>query len=381
MPKKDWEAKLAARLDDYAKQIEKLFDKAAVEAADIGVRLDLPRLDKPFSFNDYPIAGRRINSVVRNLQYDMNAVVVSGIQAEWENSNFKMDEIAKEILDYQYKGIAFKKVPHYQKYFNNNAGALEAFKKRKMYGLSLSDRVWRYSGMFKTEIEMGLDLSIKSGLSAAETARDLKQYLREPDKLFRRVRDAHGQLHLSKKAAAYHSGRGVYRSSYKNARRLAVTEINMAYRAAEHERIQQMDFIVGIEIKLSHNHPVPDICDDLKGKYPKDFEFTGWHPHCRCYQVTILKTDEEIDADDELIREGKEPSGESVNEIDRPPQGMVDWLEDNKERIAKAKQDGTLPYFLRDNADTLARKTAGIKPLKAADLKVPAGARIKTPAI
>ena len=21
-----------------------------------------------------------------------------------------------------------------------------------------------------------------------------------------------------------------------------------------------------------------DICDDLKGRYPKDFKFTGWHP-------------------------------------------------------------------------------------------------------
>lgn len=103
-------------------------------------------------------------------------------------------------------------------------------------------------------------------------------------KLFRRVRDEHGELQLSKRAAVFHPGRGVYRSSYKNARRLAATETNIAYMTADYERWQQLDFVVGIEIKLSNNHtlngvPFTDICDDLKGRYPKDFKFTGWHPY------------------------------------------------------------------------------------------------------
>lgn len=44
---------------------------------------------------------------------------------------------------------------------------------------------------------MGLDLGIRSGKSAATMTRDLRQYLRHPDKLFRRVRDEHGLLKLS----------------------------------------------------------------------------------------------------------------------------------------------------------------------------------------
>ena len=106
-------------------------------------------------------------------------------------------------------------------------------------------------------------------------ARDLKQYLKHPDKLFRRVRDEHGILHFSKNAAAFHPGQGVYRSSYQNARRLAVTETNMAYRTADHERWQNQDFVVGIEIHLSGNHTCKgrdgkphrfeDICDQLQG--------------------------------------------------------------------------------------------------------------------
>ena len=58
-------------------------------------------------------------------------------------------------------------------------------------------------------------------------SRDVRRYLRNPDKLFRRVRDKHGNLRLSKAAKAYHPGRGVYRSSYRNALRLTATENNM----------------------------------------------------------------------------------------------------------------------------------------------------------
>ena len=107
-----------------------------------------------------------------------------------------------------------------------------------------------------------------------------------------RVRDKHGNLRLSKAAKAYHPGRGVYRSSYRNALRLTATENNMAYRTADHLRWQQQPFVVGIEIKLSNNHTCKgvigrfvDICDDRAGVYPKDFKFVGWHPHCRCYCV------------------------------------------------------------------------------------------------
>jgi hypothetical protein len=105
--------------------------------------------------------------------------------------------------------------------------------------------VWNYTNQFKNEIEMGLDLGIRNGLPAAEMASDLQQYLKYPKKLFRRVRDEHGNLQLSTAAKEFHPGQGVYRSSYKNAMRLARTETNMAYRTADHERIQQFDLKYG----------------------------------------------------------------------------------------------------------------------------------------
>ncbi len=206
--------------------------------------------------------------------------------------------------------------------------------------------------------------------------RDLRQYLQHPDKLFRRVRDEHGLLKLSQAAKDFHPGRGVYRSSYMNARRLAATETNIAYRTADHLRWQKMDFVVGIEIVLSNNHTIrlqpgektsdlpgqmradgtpkanavrtlTDICDTLAGRYPKDFKFTGWHPHCRCRAITILKTEEEMARDTKRILDGRQPSADSANAVTDTPEAFKGWMKNNRDRIANGH---SLPYFIRDNA-------------------------------
>ena len=185
-------------------------------------------------------------------------------------------------------------------------------------------------------------------------SRDVRRYLRNPDKLFRRVRDKHGNLRLSKAAKAYHPGRGVYRSSYRNALRLTATENNMAYRTADHLRWQQQPFVVGIEIKLSNNHTCKgvigrfvDICDDLAGVYPKDFKFVGWHPHCRCYCVPKQASKEEFMEYQQRLLNGEDVSNYHFKgEVKDLPRNFKDWYTDNTDRIARAKSQ---PYFLRDN--------------------------------
>ena len=207
---------------------------------------------------------------------------------------------------------------------------------------------------------MALSAAIEPGTSAMELAADIKTYLNEPDKMFRRFRykdeegnwqrkwkqkvtDADGKVHfIDADPKAYHPGRGVYRSSARNAQRLARTEINMAYRAAEQERWKSFDFVVGYEVKITQNGKhVEDICDCLKGKYRKDFKFMGWHPQCMCYTIPILKTEDEFFDDDD--------DAKSVNEVEDVPQGFKDWIKDNEERIERAEKRGTLPYFIRDN--------------------------------
>ncbi len=89
-----------------------------------------------------------------------------------------------------------------------------------------------------------------------------------------------------------------------------------------------------------------DICDTLKGRYPKDFKFTGWHPHCRCHAVTILKTEDEMQEDTQRILAGEKPTQGSVNTVDRVPAAFKDWVEEHSARI---EMGGNLPYFIRDN--------------------------------
>lgn len=128
---------------------------------------------------------------------------------------------------------------------------------------------------------------------------------------------------------------------------------------------------MGIRVQLSNNHTyrdhkgrlrtLVDICDDLKGDYPKDFQFTSWHPHCRCIATPILKTREEMKRDRQLIREGKAPAP-SKNEVKELPQNFKTWQEKNAKRIAKATEQGKLPHWYRDNqklieGDKLTKKT------------------------
>ena len=340
-------------INRYLQQIDEIFREAAREAAKIGMSLTDYNPDVPFSFADYPSTLKKIERLSQTVNSNLSAIIVNGIRSEWTLANNKNNELCRQVFG---DNIGRLSSAQYRRYFNNNEKAREAFIIRKERGLRLSDRVWNYTTQFKEEIEMGLDLGIGQGLSADELSRELRDYLKHPDKLFRRVRDKHGQLHLSKAAAAFHPGQGVYRSSYKNARRLAATEGNIAYRTADHERWLNSDFVVGYEIHLSNNHTCLNdqgkavrfhcMCDDLQGKYPKQFKFTGWHPHCRCFATPILKTEEEMARDTQLILEGKEPLSQSENEVKTMPKVFETWMERNQERIANAK---SLPYFIKDN--------------------------------
>ena len=223
--------------------------------------------------------------------------------------------------------------------------------------MNLPQRVWRIVEQTKQELELALDLGLGEGKSAAGMSRDVRQYLINPDKLFRRVRDKHGALHLSKKAEAYHPGRGVYRSSYKNALRMTATETNMAYHTADYEAWKGMPLVKGIRIELSNNHtvlnakgqrvPFFDMCDELQGVYPKDFKFTGWHPFCRCFAVPITASWDEIEAMWEAENRGEDISDyHFADEVHSMPDSFKSWIKKNDERIKRAKN---MPYFIKDN--------------------------------
>lgn len=357
MPKKlTYEQKHLRNLLRLEKRIDKLFQEAAARVAHLSESVEGFSADDVFTFDKYPYLRNRANKLVAELNNAVETTIFDGVRLEWDLANEKNDALARSVLG---SAVEHLDGTTRRRYFATNAGACEAFLARRERGLNLSERVWNLSKQFKEEMEMGLDLGLRDGISAVEMSRTLRRYLQNPTALFRRVRDEHGILHLSQRAAAYHPGRGVYRSAYKNARRLTATEVNIAYRTADHLRMQDLDFVVGVEIQLSENHTClgadgkphrfHDICDDLKGKYPKTFKFTGWHPHCRCYATPILKTEEEFDADTHRILQGEEPTEGSENAVDELPDEFKAWAKENEPRLEAAKARGTLPYFVRDN--------------------------------
>ena len=351
-----WERQHLKNLLSYEALIDEVYKTAAREAADICTSLSKFNPDKMFSFSDYPQTKRRVDTLLETLKNSLTTVIVNGVRSEWTLANNKNNELCNQVFG---DNVGKLSKAAYKRYYSSNPDALEAFTKRKTAGLNLSDRVWNYTNQFKTEIEMGLDVGIRNGLSADEMSRQLRTFLKYPDKLFRRVRDEHNQLQLSKNAAAFHPGRGVYRSSYKNARRLAATESNIAYRTADYLRWQDLDFVVGILIEPSKTNHETDICDDLKGKYPKNFKWTGWHPHCRCHALTITKTQDEMAADTKRILNGEEPSQDSENSVTTMPKTFEKWVKKNGSRIIKAN---SLPYFVSDNAEAVSRIMQKVQP-------------------
>jgi predicted ABC-type ATPase len=232
---------------------------------------------------------------------------------------------------------------------------MKQFVKRTEAGMNLSDRIWKGLGPHRPNLEADLGLGILEGRSAKDLAADIKKHLIEPEKLFRRVRNAEGKLVLSKAARAYHPGKGVYRSSYKNALRVTATETNIAYRTADFERWNRLPFVTGIEVRLSPQHPRPDICDTLKGKYPKDFKFTGWHPFCICHAVPLMMNDKDYAKLEERILNGEEFHQADLatsSQIRTPPANFEKFMKGSKETLGfreKVKDLKNPPYWYRDN--------------------------------
>ena len=375
---------LFSRTEHYADNVRRLYATATDELLKLSAMKASNGVSAAFSFSDSKRLSEQANAILRALYSSVYNEIKGGVIAEWENANKSCDALITSIF-----GKKVKEDNHYARYFARNKESVDAFFKRKSEygGLNLSQRVWKYVGDFKTEMEMALSVAMGEGKSAATISREVRKYLQRPDMMFRRFRVKTGEQDIfdadgnvvgkepvygrvwkrkvvdavtgnvswqTVKLKDYSFGRGVYRSSYKNAMRLARTETNMAYRTADQERWRQLDFVIGYRVVLSDNHPEPDICNDLsakrgekgsRGVYPKDFVFKGWHPQCRCYVVPILADEKEFDKIQEAIL-NDEPIPESKSVIREPNKYFQDWWKSNKSRVAEAQ---SLPYWVKDN--------------------------------
>lgn len=336
---KEFEKRHLSNTSSYLRKVRAAYEDAITEVT-IGIdRITIK--GEVFKISDYPQLQRRIDSALKRLRPKVETLVISGIKESWNLSNEKNRIFVDRRLAKK-PGFSSraKKV-----YYDPNLKGLEAFINRKEKGLGLSDRVWNMVKPYKIELEKGLGEGIAVGRSAREMANDLKSYLNDPDKLFRRVTDAKGKLQLSRAAREYNPGQGVYRSSYKNAARLTRTETNIAYRTADHERWKTLPFVTGIKVQLSNAHPRYDICDPLASEYPKDFKFVGWHPQCLCFVTPVMMSDEEFEKVEDAILAG-DPVPAPQSSVSDVPEGFKSYMAENAEKIAGWKNE---PYFVRDN--------------------------------
>lgn len=323
---------LNKRLAKYVMLVESIYEDLNLEAAKIvGITDFTIDSDRTFMWSDYPQTRKRIRDLQERFVEDIGAVIYSGTSEEWKNSNEVQDLLANKVLQ-TYGATIGKK--NYEILYQPNNDALKAFQQRKDKGFTISDKLWNQSTLYKQELEEAISCAIQKGTSAIILSKQISKYLLDFPQLQKDYKERFGKASRSMDCE--------YRSI-----RLAASEINMAYRQAENLRWQQMDFVVGYEIKLSNNHtcngkPFQDICDILAGKYPKDFQWTGWHPLCRCYKIPILKTEEEF-----WEWDGRsEATTASVNEVKDVPDAFKKWINEN---IQRAKSWDSAPYFIRDN--------------------------------
>lgn len=357
------------RTEAYAEKVRQLF--AATVNEILALNKSVPTLDEGvmYSFDgDNMRIQKKVEALLRQLHSTTTTAIKKGITLEWEKANDACDKLISSCF-----GKEVLSSPEFSAWNNRNMAAMNAFANRTENGLNLSKRIWQSVQQLRDEMEIAMTVAIGEGDSAQSISRKVRQYLNDPDLMFRRFRFKKGEDEQGKPIygrkwkkrikdektgkyrwidydrSDYKTGSGVYKSSAKNAMRVARSETNIAYRRADNERWQQMDFVLGQRIQLSKNHPRPDICDKLQGDYPKDFVFDGWHAQCFCFATPILIDEDEMAKVTEAFLKGEKytPRGKQISEY---PANFKHWVRDNKENILASRSRGTEPYFIRNNS-------------------------------
>lgn len=375
---RSWRTHLAS-IRTLDKRIEKLIDEAVKQALAQGRKLTSADIGRVFQ--RHPELRAAMDKTMQQLNDDLTATIEQGSKDAWLRANTAADAVVAAMASNNAQLAALLNAGTNKP---QNYRALRAFQQREMQGLKLSDRVWKATEGMKLDMERAIEVALAEGVPAQKLSQRVRELLKEPHRLYRRVRDKDGNLRLSQAAQKYHPGAGVYRSSYKNAMRVARTEVNMAYQASDSERWTNSWWVKGIRVSLSNNHtcldskgkpaPLFDICDLLAGDYPADFKFTGWHPQCRCYATAITCEYADIREYYRRKRAGEDMTGYTPpGAITEPPEQFKQWLADNGDRLAGAAKRGTTPYFVANNAKYT---DPNWKPGKAAPAPAP---RPKTP--
>ena len=372
---------------EYNRRLGMLYSGYVKKLLALGYSEDMLESDALFNFDNFPVLKARLNEIFND--YFQNSMlcyksgITSGISLAYSHDNDALEQFS--VLTDKALETARKTA----------AATFIANRLNAKNGLNLAQSVWNYCQQTKAEFEMAMSNVIADGLekgtSAEEVGRRIRQYLNNPDMMYRRYHTVKVLKNGQKKDIVTwrrkriidgrvrfveepleHVGQGVYRSARKNALRVARTEINAAYHKARNERWANEPFVIGQHIHISPQHDPDedaDICDELEGYYPKDFDWDGWHSQCMCTSDPVMISGEERKQFYKRMLNGEDMSGYvSPNSIKDVPDQYKRYIEANGDKIVDAFKRGKLAWHLANNKsywlkylDAAQRKQMGAK--------------------
>lgn len=371
----------------YNRRLGMLYSGYVKKLLALGYSEDVLENDALFNFDNFPVLKARLNEIFND--YFQNSMlcyksgITSGVSLAYSHDNDALGQFS--VLTDKALETARKTA----------AATFIANRLNAKNGLNLAQSVWNYCQQTKSEFEMAMSNVIADGLekgtSAEEVGRRIRQYLNNPDMMYRRYHTVKVLKNGQKKDIVTcrrkriidgrvrfveepleHVGQGVYRSARKNALRVARTEINAAYYKARNGRWANEPFVIGQHIHISPQHDPDedaDICDELEGYYPKDFDWDGWHPQCMCTSDPVMISGEERKQFYKRMLNGENMSGYvSPNSIKDVPDQYKRYIEANGDKIVDAFKRGKLAWHLANNKsywlkylDAAQRKQMGVK--------------------
>lgn len=375
----------------YNKRLGRLYSDYVKKLTSLGYGEDVLEDDALFNFDNFPQLKARLNDIFNDYYQNSLLCYKSGI-----TDGVALAYNHDEMVIGGYSVLTDKAIRVAR---DTAAATFIANRLKTKNGLNLAQTVWNYCQQTKSEFEMAMSNTIadgiKKGSSAEEVGKSIRKYLNDPDMMYRRYHTIKVQKNGKKKDVVTWRrrriidgkvrfveeplekvGMGVYRSARKNALRVARTEINSAYHKARNERWQNEPFVIGQYIHVSPQHNIDDICNDLEGRYPKDYVWISWHPQCICTSDPItIQGDEKKEFYKRLM------AGEDMSNYVSPfavltmPEKYNQYIKDNSEAIVKAGMRGKLAWHLQDNTKYWAhllspsdRKKLGLKAISSREL-------------
>lgn len=375
----------------YNKRLGRLYSDYVKKLTSLGYGEDVLEDDALFNFDNFPQLKARLNDIFNDYYQNSLLCYKSGI-----TDGVALAYNHDEMVIGGYSVLTDKAIRVAR---DTAAATFIANRLKTKNGLNLAQIIWNYCQQTKSEFEMAMSNTIadgiKKGSSAEEVGKSIRKYLNDPDMMYRRYHTIKVQKNGKKKDVVTWRrrriidgkvrfveeplekvGMGIYRSARKNALRVARTEINSAYHKARNERWQNEPFVIGQYIHVSPQHNIDDICNDLEGRYPKDYVWISWHPQCICTSDPItIQGDEKKEFYKRLM------AGEDMSNYVSPfavltmPEKYNQYIKDNSEAIVKAGMKGKLAWHLQDNTKYWAhllspsdRKKLGLKAVSSKEL-------------